>query len=131
MCFEPIPDRCIPEELNSLIEVLPHLAVFSPNHEEALSLLGMKDQYNEVSQSLSEKKSILENVAERFLELGVKGLVVIRSGAMGSFSQRKGMKGCWVEAYHTDSSRVLDPTGAGNSFLGKLIILLVAWEIII
>lgn len=71
---------------------------------------------------MEKRKAIIESVTNAFLELGAGGLVVIRSGALGSYSRRniaKGIRGegFWVDAFHTDKAMVKDVTGAGNSFL--------------
>lgn len=115
LVFEPIPDRCIPEELPSLQKILPHIAVFSPNHEEAWSFFGV-----DVEEVAKRGKEGIEEVARKFYEEGAGGDVVIRSGALGAYAIEKGQeKGVWVPAYHSYEStgKVLDVTGAGNSFL--------------
>ncbi|GAA5978112.1 hypothetical protein JCM5350_007399 [Sporobolomyces pararoseus] len=123
LVYEPIPDRCIPEELPALREILPHIEIFSPNHEEAASFYGISP-----AQVLERGKEGIEEIAKRFLkEEGAKDLVIIRSGAWGAFTVRKGKEenGFWTEAYYpyddTEAQkRVKDVTGAGNSFLGGL-----------
>lgn len=114
-CFEPIPDRCVPAEMDSLREVLPGLAVFSPNHEEAWAFYGAG-----VDEVARRGKDGVEEVARKLRAEGARGHIVIRSGAWGAWCvDRNGTEG-WVDAYHTDASRVVDVTGAGNSFLGGL-----------
>ncbi|KAG2118961.1 Ribokinase-like protein [Suillus discolor] len=116
--FEPIPDRCIPEELPSLKAVLPQITILSPNAEEALSLLSLP---------LIVTKSAVENAASEFLKMGVgkenSGSVIIRSGALGAYVMTSDKKGRWVDAFWSsaediDNLMVVDVTGAGNSFLG-------------
>ncbi|KAG1863314.1 Ribokinase-like protein [Suillus tomentosus] len=118
--FEPIPDRCIPEELPSLKAVLPHITILSPNAEEALSLLSLP---------LIVTKSAVENAASEFLKMGVgkenSGSVIIRSGALGAYVMTSDKKGQWIDAFwssaeNIDNLMVVDVTGAGNSFLGGL-----------
>ncbi|KAK4705250.1 hypothetical protein P7C70_g957, partial [Phenoliferia sp. Uapishka_3] len=113
--FEPIPDSCIPENLPTLLEILPLLEVFSPNHEEASGFFGIGEE--EVK---ARGKKGIEDVAARFLERGARR-VVVRSGAWGAWIVEKGSDGMWVDAYHKDASKVVDVTGAGNSFVGGLI----------
>ncbi|KAK4056695.1 hypothetical protein OIO90_002247 [Microbotryomycetes sp. JL221] len=116
LVYEPIPDLCIPEELDSLRQVLPHIKVFSPNHEEAASFFGIT-----VDQVKAQGRQGVEQVANRFFELGAQDMVVIRSGAWGAFTLRRGWnEGVWIEAFHKDVNKVKDVTGAGNSFLGGL-----------
>ncbi|KAI0370226.1 Ribokinase-like protein [Pilatotrama ljubarskyi] len=116
--FEPIPDRCVPEELPALKDVLPDISVLSPNAEEALSLLSMPPRPT---------KELVEEACSRFLDMGVgpdgNGAVVIRSGAMGACVAQRGLFFSWVDAYWggpEGASKVVDVTGAGNSFLGGL-----------
>jgi len=115
--YEPIPDRCIPEELSALKKVLHIISILSPNAEEAFSLL---------SRPLPLSKEGIEEAAKEFLNFGVghegSGWVVIRSGALGAYVISRKTEGAWVEAFWTttDVNRVVDVTGAGNSFLGGL-----------
>ncbi|KAF8639802.1 hypothetical protein AX17_001061 [Amanita inopinata Kibby_2008] len=117
--FEPIPDKCIPAELPSLIRVLPDISILSPNAEEALSLLSLP---------LPPSKDTIETAADKFLSYGVghegSGWVVIRSGAMGAYVKSRELTGIWIEAFWTpddsESGKVVDVTGAGNGFLGGL-----------
>ncbi|KAL4081913.1 Ribokinase-like protein [Scleroderma yunnanense] len=109
--------ECIPEELPSLIKALPSITVLSPNAEEAFSLLS-------ISSPISQKS--VEAAAAHFLELGVDNTgpecVIIRSGALGAYVATKTDGGQWVDAFWTleDNEKVIDVTGAGNSFLGGL-----------
>ncbi|KAF8665739.1 hypothetical protein AX16_000187 [Volvariella volvacea WC 439] len=114
--YEPIPDRCVPEELPSLIEVLPDISILSPNAEEAHSLLSM---------ALPVTRDSIEKAAKGFLDLGVDqngmGAVIIRSGHLGSYVTTRKVGGLWVEAFwNRRDPQVVDVTGAGNSFLGGL-----------
>jgi len=113
--YEPIPDRCVPEELAALRKVLPLISVLSPNAEEALSLL---------ADSSPVSKSSIERACESFLDFGVgpggTGTVIIRSGRLGAYVASRSQPGTWIEAYWRTEERVVDVTGAGNSFLGGL-----------
>ncbi|KAJ7591301.1 Ribokinase-like protein [Mycena floridula] len=110
--YEPIPDRCVPEELPALIKILPLVSILSPNAEEALKLLSM---------SFDNTKPPIEDAAQQLLALNAdKGCVIIRSGSLGAFVLTKAGGGRWVDAYWNDAARIVDVTGAGNSFLGGL-----------
>ncbi|KAH9853707.1 Ribokinase-like protein [Lenzites betulinus] len=116
--YEPIPYRCVPEELPALRTVLPDISVLSPNAEEALALLSLP---------LSPTKELVEEACRQFLEMGVgpegRGSVIIRSGAMGACIAQRGQPNVWVDAYWGgpgSAAKVVDVTGAGNSFLGGL-----------
>lgn len=68
----------------------------------------------------------MEAAAVRFLDIGVgssgQGCVIIRSGALRAYVATKANGGRWVDAFWTqhDSGKIIDVTGAGNSFLGGL-----------
>lgn len=114
--YEPIPDRCVPEELPALRQVLPAVSILSPNAEEALALLSMPSDVS---------RSTVEEAALKFLEYGVgkdgEGSVIIRSGALGAYVTNRQEGGQWIPAFWSDNTeKVVDVTGAGNAFLGGL-----------
>jgi len=115
--YEPIPDRCVPEELPALISVLPFVSILSPNAEEALSVLSLPHPVT---------KSQIEAACSRFLDIGVgmdgNGSVIIRSGHLGAYFATREHGGRWIDAYWgtEDAHKVVDVTGAGNGFLGGL-----------
>ncbi|KAI0092828.1 Ribokinase-like protein [Irpex rosettiformis] len=115
--YEPIPDRCIPEELPALIAVLPEISILSPNADEALSLLSIPG---------TPTCALIEQACQRLLDLGVgpdgSGTVIIRSGHLGAYVKSRTKEGWWVPAYwgEENKAKVVDVTGAGNAFLGGL-----------
>ncbi|EIM88253.1 Ribokinase-like protein [Stereum hirsutum FP-91666 SS1] len=113
--WEPLPNFCIPEYLPALTEVLPAISILSPNAEESFELLSLPSTVS---------KSTVEHAATKLLDLGVgadgTGWVIIRSGGLGAYVASRGRKGEWIEAFWKDQSKVVDVTGAGNSFLGGL-----------
>lgn len=120
--YEPIPFRCVPEELPALKQVLGRINILSPNAEEALGLLS-------IDKAGVDDSSVIESAAAQFLSFGVgpegSGYVVIRCGAMGAYgatSKAGEIEGWWVPAYwgSEDAGAVVDVTGAGNAFLGGL-----------
>ncbi|GAA6012021.1 hypothetical protein JCM11491_000138 [Sporobolomyces phaffii] len=122
LVYEPIPDRCVPEELDALRRILPHVGIFSPNHEEAAAFYGISPR-----QVVERGQRGVEDLAQRFLDEGAQDTVVIRSGAWGAYAVRKDRRdeGFWVPAYYAyddadAQKKVVDVTGAGNSFLGGL-----------
>ena len=117
LVYEPIPSACEPAELDPLRQLLPHLAIFSPNHEEAGSFFSVSAETINAQGRFG-----VEELARRFLEEGAGGAVVIRSGPMGAYAISKGQrKGVWVDAwYNYGDEAVKDVTGAGNSFLVSL-----------
>jgi len=99
-------DRCVPEELPALREVLPLISVLSPNAEEALGLL---------SDPLPPTKSSIEQACNAFLDFGVgpggTGWVIIRSGSMGAYIACRSQPGVWIDAYWRTEEQVVDVTG--------------------
>ncbi|KAF2207547.1 hypothetical protein CERZMDRAFT_88396 [Cercospora zeae-maydis SCOH1-5] len=119
--WEPVPDLCTPDELQNTLEALRHVDVISPNHEELAAIFS----YTHPEQPV---KEVIEEHAQRLLDSGIgpqkQGAVVVRAGAEGCFVLAPFQKR-WLPAYHSDSSRVVDPTGGGNGFLGGLAVGLV------
>jgi hypothetical protein len=77
---------------------------FSPNAEEALSLLSMRAPPTKLS---------IEEAGKKFFELKDKqGSVIIRSGSLGAYLLASDLS-VWIDAYWTSSdvSRVVDVTG--------------------
>ncbi|EIN10681.1 Ribokinase-like protein [Punctularia strigosozonata HHB-11173 SS5] len=123
--YEPVEYSCVPEELSPLIEVLPTISVLSPNASEALTLLSLPDPSRP-------SKDLVEKAASLFLEYGVglkalavgrhDGCVIIRAAEQGCYVKTRNQEGVWIDAYWTGqhADKVVDVTGAGNSFLGGL-----------
>lgn len=111
--WEPIPDCCQPEELSLFYEAIRHVDVVSPNDDELASYFG-----NEAwdIDTAGDRK-----IAKEITTAGVgpdgSGLLVVRAGKKGSYAfSREGV--LELSAYR--NINVIDPTGAGNAFLGGL-----------
>ena len=112
--WEPVPDLCTPDELLNTYKALKHVDIISPNHEELGALF-------DFTHSTDVDRKAIEGQVNQLLARGIgptnDGAVVVRAGKEGCFvanlDKRK-----WLPAYHQDSSRVVDPTGGGNGFLG-------------
>lgn len=121
--WEPVPDSCIPEELESCKQAAKIVDVTSPNYMELCSLFGL-EAHN--TKGNVDREKIVE-CANRLLEIEgshgrrVPGSIVVRAGKEGSFIFPEKQ---WVPAYHEDQSKVVDPTGGGNAFLGGLAVTL-------
>lgn len=111
--WEPIPDLCTPEEFDRLREAIALVDVVSPNAEELASFFPLSS-VGELSQ---------ESMAERLLRVEsnkyMSVALVVREGALGCTTY-VGSRKLHLRAFHRDSSRVRDPTGGGNTFLGAL-----------
>ena len=112
--WEPVPDLCVPDELTNTCKALQHVDIMSPNHEELGSLFGF-------AHSSGVDKGAVEKQVNKLLARGIgptnDGAVVVRAGKEGCFVATLNNR-IWLPAYHQDPSRVFDPTGGGNGFLG-------------
>lgn len=121
--WEPSPLFCVPDNLQDCLEAASLVDVFSPNHIELAKLFS-------VSMSAESIRESIENLAARVLERGVgpdrQGVVIIRAGEHGCHVSARGLSPKWFPPYYgpgsgegeVNVSRVIDPTGAGNTFLG-------------
>ncbi|RMG90228.1 MAG: hypothetical protein D6708_08760 [Candidatus Dadabacteria bacterium] len=101
---EPPPGAYTPARLPEFARLLPAVDVFSPNLEEAGALLEEDDP---------------ARLAARFLEMGA-AVVALRMGAAGSLvAQAKTGESWRIPAY---PARVVDVTGAGNSYCGGFLV---------
>lgn len=145
ICWEPLDDSAIPANLEETLNVMRHVHVFSPNHQEAASFLDVKLSVEEKVQdgvTLQEAQRVrgvhLDKLAREFRQRYVTAhdtsaniqqplpppLIVIRSGAAGSVAlSPDGNYTASVPSYHLLTGKhdaVKDVTGGGNSFLGGL-----------
>lgn len=118
--WEPAPLSCQPEKLQDCLAVAALVDVFSPNHLELAALF-------EDTPATSNRTEI-ERLASKFLANGVgpegKGVVIVRVGENGCFVRSSNLISKWLPPFHIAGSgkeqaaKVVDPTGAGNAFLG-------------
>ena len=85
-----------------VIELIKKVNIFLLNDEEAMQLTGMND---------------LEKIADLFLSYGAK-IVIIKKGSKGSLLAHNNNK---INISVVPGIKVLDPTGAGDSFAGGVI----------
>ncbi|CAG8907879.1 unnamed protein product [Penicillium egyptiacum] len=117
--WEPVPDLCTPEEQEKFFAANKVVDVVSPNHME----LGMMFDHP----GWTEESQVGQQLVQRITDSGIgpdgNGMLVIRAGKDGSYAYSKSGK-IWLPAYHqphaSGATTVIDPTGAGNSFLGAL-----------
>ncbi|KAJ5470758.1 hypothetical protein N7530_008115 [Penicillium desertorum] len=116
--WEPAPLSCKPENLEACLETAALVDMFSPNHLELAAFFG---------QSPASDTSEIERLGEKLLASGVgpegKGTVVIRAGENGCFVRSRTTSQWLPPFYKADigeeqPAKVVDPTGAGNAFLG-------------
>ncbi|PYH48449.1 ribokinase family protein [Aspergillus saccharolyticus JOP 1030-1] len=117
--WEPVPDLCTPEEQETFLAANRVVDVVSPNELE----LGMMFGQPGWSEGTSHGKAIVERILAEGIGPDGNGHLVIRAGKDGSYSFSRRQR-IWLPAYHQPDtsmpSPVVDPTGAGNSFLGAL-----------
>ncbi|OQE44318.1 hypothetical protein PENCOP_c002G04113 [Penicillium coprophilum] len=118
--WEPAPLSCKAENLQECLAVAALVDVFSPNHLELAALFG--------DSSVTSDRTEIERLASKILANGVgpegKGTVIIRAGGNGCFVQSSNLISKWLPPFHIaetgieQATKVVDPTGAGNAFLG-------------
>lgn len=120
--WEPVPDLCIPDELENCYEALQHVDVISPNHVELASFFGQTSTLDDMK--------LLGRLCNHLLTKGFRrngGAVVVRTGKRGCYTA-DGETHTAFPAYYApvndvgenspSSEKVIDPTGGGNAFLG-------------
>lgn len=120
--WEPVPDLCIPDELEHCYQALRYVDVISPNHVELASFFGENI-------SLDDTK-LLGRLCHDLRTKGFRssgGAVVVRTGKRGCYVA-EGARDTALPAYYTpvndvgenspSNEKVVDPTGGGNAFLG-------------
>ena len=116
--WEPFPASCYPHNHGNFYHPLGLVDVDSPNH---LELEAMFDE----QPSAVFKLEKIEAYARRLLTMGlnyVGAIVVVRAGEHGALVMRRGERAFWSPPYYAQGSpQVVDPTGAGNAFLGGYI----------
>ncbi|KAJ5097215.1 hypothetical protein N7456_007936 [Penicillium angulare] len=117
--WEPVPDLCTPEEQDKFFAANKVVDVVSPNHLE----LGMMfDQPGWTHESENSQK-LVQTILDAGVGVNGDGCIVIRAGKEGSYAYTRAQR-IWLPAYHQPNTlgatKVVDPTGAGNSFLGAL-----------
>ncbi|RAL11112.1 ribokinase family protein [Aspergillus homomorphus CBS 101889] len=117
--WEPVPDLCSPEEQETFLAANKVVDVVSPNELE----LGMMFGQPGWSEETDYGKAIVDKILSNGIGPDGNGHLVIRAGKDGSYSFSRKQR-IWLPAYHQPDpsipSPVVDPTGAGNSFLGAL-----------
>lgn len=111
--WEPVPNYCQPEELSLFYEAISYVDVVSPNDDELASYFG-----NEAwDVNTPGDRKIAENITTAGVGPGGNGLLVVRAGKKGSYTFSRGG---YLELSAYRNINVIDPTGAGNTFLGGL-----------
>ncbi|THX38101.1 Ribokinase-like protein [Aureobasidium pullulans] len=124
--WEPVPDLCVPAELDNTIKALEHVDIISPNHAELSDIFSVVGN----TESGDVDGQVIEDCSSKLLSglsasRASKVSVVVRSGKDGCYVASASKK-AWLPAFHAPTpDKVVDPTGGGNGFLGGLAIGLV------
>jgi hypothetical protein len=106
---------------------LQALTSHSPNHTEALGLLSLPPPTP--SEPLSSLRERLSSACQTLSQMGARAGTIIRSGEMGCCYLPRGEQEVrWIPPFYSatndnggsGTSRVVDPTGAGNGFMGAV-----------
>ena len=112
--WEPVPALCTPDELENFYQACRLVDLVSPNDQELAAQYGQ-----EMWQPDEAGHSIVSSILQRGIGQQGHGMLVIRAGGRGCYAFRRGLS-LTLPAYHQQQSNVIDPTGAGNAFLGAL-----------
>jgi sugar/nucleoside kinase (ribokinase family) len=120
--WEPAPLSCRPENLEACMEAAASVDILSPNHLELAKL------FSEPHSDIIDKDKI-EVLASKCLDHGVgpdgNGTVIVRAGENGCFVSNRNHVSAWFDPFYalrsgeTPNAKIVDPTGAGNAFLGS------------
>ncbi|KAK3112398.1 hypothetical protein LTR53_011369 [Teratosphaeriaceae sp. CCFEE 6253] len=115
--WEPHAKSCRTDTLAAHQRAARLVDVFSPNHEELHSFFGGSGAPAPVD------RAAIENHARIFLGYAARTrlVIVVRAAEHGCLVLLSREVGFWVPPFYPpDSGEVVDPTGAGNAFLGAL-----------
>ena len=149
--WEPRPSSCVPEQREAFLEAACRVDIVSPNHNEFARLFGDETGDTCEEQELDRKvlEDYARTVLEAGVGPEGDGAVLIRAGSHGCLVFSKKSEPKWLPPYYVsglvsgaeaaegDSDTyesnqesgdalkgkgVIDPTGAGNAFLGAFAI---------
>jgi sugar/nucleoside kinase (ribokinase family) len=110
--WEPFPAACKPANKHAILGACGHVDVFSPNHLEFTALF-------EDADTSGFDEAAMERRAVDFAKATRSGIVVVRCGEHGSLTISPDKEPLWLPPYYPRGAKeVVDPTGAGNAFLG-------------
>jgi sugar/nucleoside kinase (ribokinase family) len=103
----------------SFLEACKLVDVFSPNHIEFTALFRN-------TSTTSFDANDLESYSQILLDSSIgksgDGIVVVRAAEHGALSMSRTSRPTWLPSYYENNApEVIDPTGAGNTFLGGFV----------
>lgn len=111
--WEPVPDLCCPDELEKFYEAIRLVDIVSPNDSELAGYFG-KTEWDFKDPN---DRKIVETIVDAGISPEGTGILVVRAGKRGCCAFSRG-KSILLPA--CQGLNVVDPTGAGNAFLGAL-----------
>jgi sugar/nucleoside kinase (ribokinase family) len=117
--WEPFPRACTAANRSAFVEACRYVDVFSPNQIELAALF-------EDTQSHVFDKEKVEGHARHFTHSTKIGIILVRCGQHGSLTLTSSGEPLWLPPFYSSGAKeVVDPTGAGNTFLGGF---MAGWE---
>ena len=116
--WEPAPVSCRTQNLATCLEAVEFVDVFSPNHMELAALfdtdLSRYEQFDRATTEMQARKFLKHRT-----DSSKPCTIVVRAGQEGCcIYNRKKKDFVWLPSFYADSPKIVDPTGAGNAFLG-------------
>ncbi len=116
LVWEPRPSSCTPANHDAFFQAVKKVDVFTPNHVELAAIFGH-------SSPETVDAEVIQALALKFLDPGLT--IVVRAGERGCFVA-SGSCSHWLPPYYEPvgeaskkiSPKIVDPTGAGNAFVG-------------
>ncbi|KAF0325323.1 pfkB family carbohydrate kinase [Colletotrichum asianum] len=119
--WEPSPLHC-DEAWKDHLDAGQHVDVLSPNDKEVVKMMTPRAEEGPWDRGLVERAAALisdEGYCQRDLEQQRRWTTVVRCGEYGCLTVPRASAPVWLPPYHDiGSDKVVDPTGAGNAFLG-------------
>ena len=116
LVWEPRPSSCTPANHDGFFQAVQKIDVFTPNHVELAAIFGHSNP--EIVDA-----DLIQALALKFQDSG--STIIVRAGERGCFVAA-GSCSHWLPPYYEPvgeahkklSPNVVDPTGAGNTFVG-------------
>ncbi|KAF2637421.1 pfkB family kinase [Massarina eburnea CBS 473.64] len=117
--WEPLPGECARHNRHLFLAACKLVDVFSPNHIEVAAIFDDDPSQDFDADNL---EAIGQTILDSSIGLDGNGVVIIRAGEHGALAMSGTTRPTWLPSYYDGGSpRVVDPTGAGNTFLGGYI----------
>ena len=120
LVWEPRPSSCTPINHDAFFQAVQKVDIFTPNHVELAAIFGH-------SNPETVDTDVIQGLALRLVDSG--SIIIVRAGERGCFVT-SGSCSHWLPPYYKPlggaakrlSPKIVDPTGAGNAFVGAFTI---------